>query len=87
MSAAADAPVTVMETAGEGGPYGMALLGAFFLWRDPGEPLEDYLDHKVFAQARSTTLQATEEECAGFRRFMERYKEAFHVEQAAVQTL
>ena len=87
LSAAADAPVTVMETAGEGGPYGMALLGAFFLWRDPGEPLEDYLDHKVFAQARSTTLQATEEECAGFRRFMERYKEAFHVEQAAVQTL
>ena len=87
LSAAAGAPVTVMETAGEGGPYGMALLGAFFLWRDEWESLEDYLDHKVFADARSFTLQASEEECAGFRQFMARYKAAFPVERTAVQML
>ncbi|MBR7190142.1 MAG: FGGY-family carbohydrate kinase, partial [Oscillospiraceae bacterium] len=53
LSAAVHAPVTVTETAGEGGPYGMALLAAYMLWRDEGESLPDYLDSKVFAGAKS----------------------------------
>ena len=87
LSAAVSAPVSVMETAGEGGPYGMALLAAYMLWKDDGETLEDYLDNKVFADAASSTLMADEIEIAGFDAFLTRYKNAFDVERTAVKTL
>ena len=85
LSAAVGAPVSVMETAGEGGPYGMALLAGYMLWKDPGESLEDYLDNKVFSSAKSVTLMAEEREIAGFNAFLDRYKKAFPVEKAAVE--
>lgn len=87
LSAAVNAPVSVMETAGEGGPYGMALLAAYMLWREDGESLADYLDNKVFASAKSSTIMATETEIAGFDAFLGRYKAAFPVEVAAGETL
>ena len=87
LSAAVGAPVSVMETAGEGGPYGMALLAAYTLWKEEGETLEDYLDNKVFANAKSSTLMATQEEIAGFNAFVQQYKKSLPVEQAAVSTL
>ena len=87
LSAAISAPVSVMETAGEGGPYGMALLAAYMLWKDDGEALEDYLDNKVFADAASSTLMADEIEIAGFDAFLTRYKNAFDMERTAVKTL
>ena len=85
LSAAVGAPVSVMETAGEGGPYGMALLGAYLLWKQEGESLEDYLDNKVFAGARSTTLMAEDQDVEGFNRFLERYRRALPVEKAATE--
>ena len=87
LSAAVGAPVSVMETAGEGGPYGMALLGAYMLWKDEGETLADYLDNKVFAGARSATLMAEEREIAGFNAFLDRYKKALAVEKKAIEVL
>ena len=87
LSAAVGAPVSVMETAGEGGPYGMALLGAYMLWKDEGESLADYLDNKVFAGARSSTLMAAEREIAGFNAFLDRYKKALDVERKATEVL
>ena len=87
LSAAVGAPVSVMETAGEGGPYGMALLAAYMLWREPGEKLEDYLDNKVFAGAKSATLIAEESDTRGFAAFLERYKKALPMERAAVEVL
>ena len=87
LSAAVGAPVSVMETAGEGGPYGMALLGAYMLWKDQGETLPDYLDHKVFAEARSSTLMADEKDVAGFNAFLTRYKKALPVEKTAIEVL
>ncbi len=87
LSAAVNAPVSVMETAGEGGPYGMALLAAYMLWREDGETLADYLDHKVFAEAKSSTIMAEESEVKGFDAFLGRYKAAFPVEIAAGNTL
>lgn len=87
LSAAVGAPVSVMETAGEGGPYGMALLAAFMVWKDEGEKLEDYLDQKVFADAVSITLMADEIEIAGFDAFLKRYKDAYSIEKAAIKTL
>ena len=87
LSAAVGAPVSVMETAGEGGPYGMALLAAYMLWREEGESLPDYLDGKVFAAAKASTLMADEADAAGFNRFLERYKAALPVERCAVESM
>ena len=87
LSAAVGAPVSVMETAGEGGPYGMALLCAYMLWRDKGETLADYLDNKVFADAKSATLMAEPSDVAGFSAFLSRYKKALPMERAATEVL
>ena len=87
LSAAIGAPVSCMETAGEGGPYGMALLAAYMVRKDEGESLADYLDNKVFAGASSTTLMAEQEDIDGFNAFLTRYKNAFPMEKAAVEGL
>ena len=86
LSAAVNAPVSVMETAGEGGPYGMALLASFMLKKN-GETLEDFLDKKVFASAQVKTLIAQNDEIEGFSAFLERYKKALSVERTAVEVL
>ncbi|MBR4470553.1 MAG: ATPase [Erysipelotrichaceae bacterium] len=87
LSAAINAPVSVMETAGEGGPYGMALLCAYALWKKEGETLEDYLDQKVFNGCKSSTLMADEKEVDGFNRYIEKYKSCLEVEKAAIRSL
>ena len=87
LSAAVGVPVSVMKTAGEGGPYGMALLAAYMLWRDEGESLPDYLDHKVFAEAKSTTISANENDIDGFSAFLARYQKAFPLERLATELL
>ncbi len=87
LSAAVSSPVSVMETAGEGGPYGMALLAGYSIWKEAGESLPDYLDRKVFKDAKSVTLMAEDEEIAGFNRFLETYKKALPVEITALEVL
>ena len=84
LSAAVASPVSVMETAGEGGPYGMALLAGYMLWKREGQSLEDYLDQTVFADAVSSTLTADVRDIAGFAAFLERYKNSLPVEKAAI---
>lgn len=73
MSAALEAPVTVMQTAGEGGPWGMALLAAYMREKAPGETLEDYLNDRIFAGAPVSTVMADETDRRGFEAFMTRY--------------
>ena len=85
MSAALGTPVTVMETAGEGGPWGMAVLAAFLQNKASGESLSDYLTNRVFLGAKSVTVSATGQEAAGFAAFMEAYQKSLAVERAAVQ--
>ena len=85
LSAAINAPVSVMKTAGEGGPYGMALLCAYALWRDENESLEDYLDNKVFADCESNTIMAEKAEVDGFNKFIESYKNCLDVERIAIR--
>lgn len=87
LSAAIGAPVSVMETAGEGGPYGMALLCAYMLWKDENETLEDYLDGKVFCSAKTSTMMADAADIEGFNSFLGRYKKAFSVEKTAVEVM
>lgn len=85
LSAAISCPVSIMEQAGEGGPYGMALLCAYALWKEEGEDLEDYLDNKVFKDAKTTSIMASKEEVEGFNRYLERYKKALAVEKSAIE--
>ena len=87
LSAAVGVPVSVMKTAGEGGPYGMALLGAYMLWHEEGESLPDYLDNKVFADAQSSTVSATQEDIDGFNAFLAQYRKALQLERLATEVL
>ena len=87
MAAACNAPVTCMETAGEGGPYGMALLAAYMANKAPGESLEAYLNDRVFAGAKGTTLQPEQADVEGFNTYIERYKKLLQVEKTAVEVI
>ena len=87
MAAACNAPVTCMETAGEGGPYGMALLAAYMAKKAEGETLEDYLANRVFAGVKGVTLQPDPVDVAGFNAYVERYKKLLQVEAAAVEVI
>ncbi|MCQ3977778.1 MAG: ATPase, partial [Anaerolineae bacterium] len=87
MAAAMNVPVSVMETAGEGGAWGIALLAAYMLHKAANEPLEAYLSHKVFAGEQGTTIAPDPTDVAGFAAFMERYKKGLSIERAAVETL
>lgn len=87
MAAACGAPVTCMETAGEGGPYGMALLASFLLNREGGERLEDFLSKKVFAGVSGSTIQPDPACVEGFNAYIQRYKALLEVEKTAVAVL
>ena len=87
MAAACNAPVTCMETAGEGGPYGMALLAAYIVQKNDDETLESYLNTRVFANAESTTLAPEKADVDGFNDYIARYKRLLDVERKAVEVL
>lgn len=87
MAAAMNVPVSVMETAGEGGAWGIALLASYMLNKAGNETLEAYLAEKVFASENSLTVQPDENDVAGFTSFMERYKKGLVIERAAVEGL
>ena len=76
-----------METAGEGGAWGIALLAEYMLNRAEGETLEAYLDQKVFTGMKSVVLEPDPRDVAGFDKFMERYVAALPAERAAVETM
>jgi sugar (pentulose or hexulose) kinase len=87
MAAAMNVPVSVMETAGEGGAWGIALLASYMLKKTANEPLETYLASKVFAGESGTTIAPTQTDVAGFAAFMERYKQGLTIERTAVDGL
>ena len=80
---ALNVPISTMETAGEGGPWGMALLAAYMVRKAAGESVEEYLANRVFADAKSVTLQPDPAGVAGFETYLERYKAALSAEKAA----
>lgn len=87
MAAAMDVPVSVMETAGEGGAWGIALLAAYLIQKTEGESLEDFLANKVFAGEKSVTIAPDPEDVSGFAAFMDRYKKGLVIEKTAVDVL
>ena len=87
MAAAMNVPVSVMETAGEGGAWGIALLASYMLRKAANEPLEAYLADKVFAGKNGTMISPDSKDVNGFAVFMERYKKGLVIERAAVDGL
>lgn len=87
MAAAMKVPVSVMETAGEGGAWGIALLASYMLHRSDNETLETYLSGKVFAGKIRTTIAPDPSDIEGFAVFMERYKKGLIIERAALDGL
>ena len=84
LSAATSTPVSVMETAGEGGAYGMAVLASFLI--NKGEMnLEDYLDQKVFSDAVIKTYMASDKEREDYSYFLSQYKKILSVERKALE--
>ncbi|MCR5650738.1 MAG: FGGY-family carbohydrate kinase [Lachnospiraceae bacterium] len=87
MAAALGVPVEVMETAGEGGPWGMAILADFMRRKSDGETLEDFLSKKVFADAKGEVMAPVDADVKGFDAFLERYSAGLPIEKAAIDSL
>lgn len=86
-AAAMNSPVSVMETAGEGGAWGIAVLAAFHKNKETSETLEGYLNEKVFVGQKSVTILPDEADVKGFEKFMELYKKGLTIEKAAVEAM
>lgn len=85
LAAAINSPISVMETAGEGGAWGIALLGSYLVNNDKKQSLADFLDEKVFAGNAGVEVSPTAENVAGFNAYIEKYKACLPVEEAAVK--
>ena len=84
VAAAVNTPVSVMETAGEGGAWGIAVLANYMKNKEQGETLGEYLDHKVFAGQSSTRIEPDAKDVEGFESFIKSYKAGLAIERAAV---
>lgn len=84
LAAAINSPISVMETAGEGGAWGIALLAGFLVNNPDKKNLADYLEEVVFAGNTGTEIAPTPEDVAGFNAWIENYKRGLPIEQAAV---
>lgn len=87
LAAAMGAPVSVMAEAGEGGPYGMALLAQYLTVHASGKTLEDFLQEDVFRTEDSSVYVPTPTECAAYRRYLEQHHRGLAAEHAAVDSL
>lgn len=85
LAAAFDTPIKVMSTAAEGGAWGMAVL-ADYLWH-ADQPLDEFLDARVFADAASTTENPDENDVAGFEEFFDRFRKGLPIEHIAIESI
>lgn len=84
LAAAINSPISVMETAGEGGAWGIALLASYLVNNTDNESLADYLENKVFAGNTGVEIAPAPEDVAGFNIYIENYKRGLAIEQSAV---
>lgn len=85
LAAAINSPISVMETAGEGGAWGIALLASYLVHNEKKHTLADFLDETVFAGDAGIEIAPTAEEVAGFNTYIENYKKGLGIEEAAVR--
>ena len=84
LAAALNSPISVMETAGEGGAWGIALLAGYLVNNPENKSLADYLEDVVFAGNTGSEIAPTAEDVEGFNRYIEAYKRGLAIEHAAV---
>lgn len=87
LAAAMDVPVAVMDTAGEGGPWGMALLASYMVRKETDETLAHYLDEKVFRGESGMIMQPDAEDVRGFEEYMEGYRRLLAAEKCAAENM
>jgi sugar (pentulose or hexulose) kinase len=87
VAAAMNVPVSVMETAGEGGAWGMSILASYMRNKEQDESLEEFLDNHVFKDVDGKEIYPDGLDVTGFEEFMERYKKGLAIEEAAVANL
>ena len=87
MAAACNTSITCMQTAGEGGPYGMALLAAYSVNKEESETLEQYLNERVFCNISGTTIEPKQADVDGFNVYMKQYEQLLKVEQTAINVI
>jgi sugar (pentulose or hexulose) kinase len=85
LAAAINSPISVMETAGEGGAWGIALLASYLVNKDKDQSLADFLDKKVFAGNTGVEVKPTAEDVTGFDAYIENYMTGLEIEKAAVK--
>ncbi len=85
LAAALNSPISVMETAGEGGAWGIALLGSYLVNNDKQQSLADFLDEKVFGGNTGLEVLPTAEDVEGFNAYIQNYKACLPIEEAAVK--
>ena len=85
LAAALNSPISVMETAGEGGAWGIALLAAFVVNNRKGQSLPEWLNDCVFLGNAGTEIAPSREDVEGFNRYIETYKRGLSIEKAAVE--
>lgn len=87
LAASLNTPISVMETAGEGGPWGMALLAAYRANRQENQTLEAYLNSRVFANAKSATIAPDAADAAGLAAYTKRFAACLDAQKAAIAKL
>ena len=87
LAACMNAPVSVMETAGEGGAWGIALLAAYLVDKQEGESFGDYLENRIFAGNAGSSVDPDPEDVKGFNEFMKRYRAGLPIERAAIDQI
>ena len=85
LSSAIKIPVSTLETASEGGAWGIALLADYLSFADKGMSLEDYLEQKVFVDKKVISYLPVDEEVLGFEKFIKRYETGLPIEMAAIE--
>ena len=87
LAAALNTDVSVMETAGEGGAWGISLLASFMKWKDEKETLPEFLNNKIFVEENAVTVSPDKEDVTGFNEFMKEYKSCLAIEKCAIENL
>ena len=85
LSSSLNVPVINLPSAGEGGPYGEALLASYLIEKKENQTLEDYLDKDVFSSQESKEFLASEDDVKGFSIFMEKYIKALKIENETIK--
>ncbi|MDR0273132.1 MAG: ATPase [Clostridiales bacterium] len=86
MATALNTPVSVTESASEGGAWGIALLAAYACEADKIS-LDEFLSKKIFSSANERCVTLTPEDIVGFDRYLQGFKQGLAIEKAAIENM